>query len=309
MDWHHALDIQMDTHKWQMSDTGMYYIAEFFDRFDTNTFNQDEKLKIAREAVTYLYRADTMFVTKDMLEVLLQAAHDLPVDVNFDEHMVISKSGFCVLAEGLLGEDVEGRKVTCNAIGWEVNPTLGSEENCILLYFYSDVYDHRDEYNEAWEQHYRDNGAPVPPMLLVHWFPGFNGMQVPHVDGVQKSSELVSAMCRLFIAMQLLAQQSIGEAKRLVPPRHSRKRALKWRDIDNGQTYVTLITLRRKSVKKQKEDDEPPIERSHRWLVRGHWRRQPDKHGWHWKYIYEHIKGPENKPLIISERRVFNFRR
>jgi hypothetical protein len=73
---------------------------------------------------------------------------------------------------------------------------------------------------------------------------------------------------------------------------------------------ITLITLRRKSVKK--DDEEPAkIEWSRRWVVRGHWRKQwyPKSQTHDYVYIHDFIKGPEDKPLVITERRVFNFRR
>lgn len=46
------------------------------------------------------------------------------------------------------------------------------------------------------------------------------------------------------------------------------------------------------------------VEWSHRWLVRGHWRQQwYASEGVHRAiYINPHIKGPEDKPLIVRDK-------
>ena len=173
-----------------------------------------------------------------------------------------------------------------------------------MLYYFTDPTDFNDDFNEEFMRQLK---GPPPPLMIAHFYPVTVGDTLPKVTIT--GSDIVVGILKLFVAMQMLAQQKIGAPIRLNPDRASRKRYAR-QHPDGPERIITLITLRRKSVKK---DDEEPmkVEWSRRWIVRGHWRRQwyPSLKRHDWKYIYECIKGPEDKPLVITERRVFNFRR
>lgn len=146
------------------------------------------------------------------------------------------------------------------------------------------------------------------PFALGHWYATLEGQKVPRTG--LPGSELITELLALFVAMNLVAQQRIGTPMVLDPDRATRRRMKRDFGDDGPERRITLITLRRKSVKK--DDEEPKkVEWSRRWPVRGHWRRQwyPKLKRHDWVYIYEYIKGPEDKPLVITERRIFNFRR
>jgi hypothetical protein len=73
---------------------------------------------------------------------------------------------------------------------------------------------------------------------------------------------------------------------------------------------VAVVTLRRKTATGGSNDEAQEVEWSHRWVVRGHWRRQ-----WHPRlqshrpiWINEHVKGPDDKPLLVREK-VITWRR
>ena len=211
----------------------------------------------------------------------------------------------------MIGLDRSGIQITFKAMLWESTfaKIRGEDERreIVAVHFLNDPNDMDDEINQTLTAKRRDQGETIPPLDVVWFYPMFSGQPLPPQKN-EPGEEIVRTMLQMFISMQLLAQQRIGEPQKLLPPRAQRKRAIKW-DMHN-QRFITLITLRRKSVKK--DDHEPEkIERTHRWVVRGHWRRQwyPSLKRHDWKYIYEHIKGPEDKPLIVTERRVFNFRR
>lgn len=310
--WHRALDAQMDCHKFYLSEDGKVIAGTFFLHamdIDLDAASRQDlvySLETTNDLVTTLWRADTMFVTSDMLQVLLQAAHDLPDEACFDEKILITPIGFCLLEEPIVGEDRNGYVVHVHGMAWNVIPR--GDDVYVVVYFLTDMADNEDELNQLDRIAARESGTPLPPYALTHFLPirsgeAMHAFRHPEVRG----NELVVAMVRLFTAMHLVAHQSIGEPMQMRANRATRKRAISW-DRDN-ERYITLITLRRKSVKKDGEPAE--VERTHRWIVRGHWRRQwyPSLKRHDWKYIYEHIKGPEDKPLLISERRVFNFRR
>lgn len=317
--WELALDIQMDTHKWCMENHGeIFHQAMIHSLFTRGNHiphlheDSPEIKNIVHHLQETLWRADTIFVTRDMQHLLMQAAHDLPDDFVFDFHDLLSPRGFVLFEEPMEGTDLRGGTVMMHGILWEHSPVAASEKHpesteAIMVYMLTDPHDFRDSTNEELLDVMAQYDIPVPPLLLSHIYPHFPWNTVPEVND-EPGQAIVAGIVRIFVALQLLAQQTIGEPMKLRPPRAQRKRAISW-DRDR-ERYITLITLRRKTVKK---DDHVPqtIERTHRWIVRGHWRKQPYKKTgtWAWKYIYEHIRGPEDKPLLISERRVFNFRR
>jgi hypothetical protein len=70
---------------------------------------------------------------------------------------------------------------------------------------------------------------------------------------------------------------------------------------------ITVITLRAPQARPKRDEGEP-IEWSHRWLVRGHWAKRwhPAEQAHRLHYIAEYVKGPPEKPLIVTDR-VFNI--
>jgi len=311
----------MDQLKWHHDPRGEEYAVSFFkEMFGDDGNVEDEARQMANNVMVTLARADTIYVTSEMQHVLMQAAHDLPEDVTVDLHQLLCPIGFCMFEEGMHGQDRRGRNTSVHAIAWHVAPVnytrltpeqkaMYTEENerCVVVYFFTDTADVLDDFNTDYRQLLRDRGIPIPPVSLLHFYPLFDGGKMPDSD--VQGSEIVNNIMKLFWAMQLLAQQKIGEPMKIDPDRATRKRFMRdWPDAPPPS--ITLITLRRKSVKKD-DAEAASIPWTRRWVVRGHWRKQyyPKTKTHAWKYIYEYIKGPEDKPLIITERRVFNFRR
>ena len=320
--WHRALDVQLDTHKWCLSEFGSSYNMIVFQSLLSNwpegtslrdyvgDNGDDSHIMLAASMAGTLWRADTIYVTTDMLHIMLQAAHDLPDDVTFDDHTLITPNGFCLFEEALEGRDRNDKLMLVHAIAWEKQLITNEDPQlppiqAIILYFMVDPTDETDDYNAEYLEVNRRKGIPIPPLVLTHMFPGVIGRLPPNIP--EKGGEMVTSMCKLFLAMQLLAQQRIGQVQPTPVDRAARKRYARVWGPNAPERVISLITLRRK--KGPVNQDPNPVPWSRRWMVRGHWRRQPDKQGWHWKYIAEFIKGPDDKPLVITERRVFNFKR
>ena len=321
--WSRALDIQMDTHKWASSPPGKLYNYGFFLTVLESVTGKDDKRQdiidpaaqlLAQNYVETLWQADTMFVTTDMLHLLMQAAADLPEDTTFDDHALITKCGFCLFEEPLMGTDRKGKGICFHGMTWFTEVVgqvdeVGNIERVptIIIYFLVDPLDSRDDYNKEFPEELKAFGLGNPPLTLQHFIPVKIGNMIPDNEDMKHGTKMVTNCLKLFVAMQLVAQQKIGEPMRLNPDRASRKRAARYEFPDK---IITLITLRRKSIKK--DDHEPQkVEWSRRWAVKGHWRRQyyPSTKTHDYVYIYEYIKGPEDKPFIPTERRIFNFRR
>lgn len=315
--WHRALDVQLDTHKWCVSPAGLKLNTGVFWSLLTekgqheHPDNEAEAENLARHLAMTLWQGDTIFITNEMENLIVQAAEDLPDDYTIDLHTCMSKHGFVLLDSPVRGEDRNGKSVAVHAFAWEVTPLWDKSvpdsplEEAVMIYFFVDPYDVGDDYNVETNRLYKEAGIPIPPLSVFHMYPAREGQGIPQFT--ERGSQLIGDMLKLFIAMQLLSHQSIGEPVRMRPDRASRKRYER-EYPGKPERMITLITLRRKNVK---HNDEPAkIEWSRRWVVRGHWRKQyyPSTKTHDWKYIYEYIKGPEDKPLVTG-RRVFNFRR
>lgn len=78
-----------------------------------------------------------------------------------------------------------------------------------------------------------------------------------------------------------------------------------------GRTPVQLIDLRR-LAERNTETDESGRHYTHRFVVRGHWRRQPHGPGRsqiRLQFIEPHIKGPAGAPLLTTREHVNVWRR
>jgi hypothetical protein len=111
-----------------------------------------------------------------------------------------------------------------------------------------------------------------------------------------------SAVVIWIIAMWRLMQQTITDVRTEAVDRPLRKAARK-RNMKSDE--VSVIALRKR--KYIDGEGESNIEWSHRWLVRGHWRKQPCKTNGEPDtrviWIHPHIKGPEDKPLLVGDGR------
>lgn len=68
--------------------------------------------------------------------------------------------------------------------------------------------------------------------------------------------------------------------------------------------HVTVVQLRR-SAGHSAQEGKSQVEWSHRWVVRGHWRRQrvgPGRQEIRPRWIFPHVKGPDGKPLLMTEK-------
>jgi hypothetical protein len=284
----------------------------------TDGLNAQASVHLHKVLTETLWRADTLFVTSDMMHILMQAAHDLPADAEFDEHVLITPNGFCLFEEPIIGVDRHDKKILFHGIAWSkqmINRSdspdvVGDRGMGLIIFFLVDPTDPLDDYNHEYLDLLREKNVSIPPLSLQHFYPTRFGRTVFTDDPEMNVSgtRIVEETLKLFIAMQLIAQQKIGEPVRMRPDRATRRRYE--REYGENERLITLITLRRKSVKK--DDEEPQkVEWSRRWAVQGHWRRQYySKSKTHdYVYIHSYIKGPEDKPLVLSDRRVFNFAR
>jgi hypothetical protein len=96
-------------------------------------------------------------------------------------------------------------------------------------------------------------------------------------------------------------RQKLAETTVESVDRPERRRCAK---LDLPQT-VNVVRVRKYIQTKNDNPEQRDVEWSHRWLVSGHWRNQPCGTGREDRrptWIPGHIKGPEDKPLIVKDR-------
>lgn len=314
--WHEALDLQMDAHKYYLTPIGRMVTIDFFSvmlagRFpEISTDPEVERLAstghhFIDSFIETLWRGDTVAIEPDIHPLIFKAAEDYDGPISIPMQEMLTPIGFMYIPDGIIGEDIDGKTNVCHAISWQQSRIL---HGVIEMYFFTDTRDDRDE----WVKYYKEgNGplGPMPPLQLMHIFP-LNLIKAPLAEDFNiPGAYMTLFMLKYWISMQWLARQTKGTVKKekVRPPRPAMRRAQKWNP--ERDSYISLITLRRKAAKRTVPEKE--INWTHRWVVGGHWRKQPYPSSNTYKYIYiaEYVKGPDHLPLIVRERRVFDFAR
>jgi len=282
-------------------------LEKYFDIYPEAKTVTDLYISGAKEAISHLYRGDACFVTRDILQIAMQAAEDLPDGVEFQEKDLLCPYGFLLLEDGIIVKDKQGDDFLISGFAWGLERSsalLGRE--CVELWFLTDSHDQRDAVvKEVVQSDEYSDSFFKSPIHINHYFPLELGKPLDYPWKHTEGS--IYPAVKLFVALNLLSHQTLAISKPDKPPRASIRRAGRWKP-DPG--YITVITLRH-TRKPTETIGEVKVHWSHRWVVGGHWRRQwyPKIQTHRWKYITEYIKGPEDKPLVVRKKRLFNFRR
>jgi hypothetical protein len=126
----------------------------------------------------------------------------------------------------------------------------------------------------------------------------FHPMMMSGVTFMPFDTVLVSPFTPVQVLWSLM-RQFVPARKRA--ERHARRRAARG---GIRHSDVTVIRLRRESARYRRES--APVDWDHRWIVRGHWRNQwhPSLKSHRQKYIAPYVKGPDDRPLIVTEKAV-----
>lgn len=146
---------------------------------------------------------------------------------------------------------------------------------------------------------------PVEEMFGAFW-PSGRPLNIEATIAEGALTEEGAARARYLRATWTLMQQTLADTSEHHPPRGLRRRMQ--RAGQDEPSSVTVITLRRRAGHGERQGQ--PVDWSHRWVVSGHWRRQ-----WHPSlqrhrpvWIADHIKGPDDKPLVVKDK-VYAWRR
>lgn len=168
------------------------------------------------------------------------------------------------------------------------------------------------------------NGQRLGPPFAL---PSKTQIETLKKQGVEAHAGTNSA--RIIHALWMLLGQTVAASVDEYPDRAAKRRAVK----KGFPPRVTVIHLRHKAH--TQGEGESLVEWSHRWVVRGHWRWQPHgplksddghrhvmgrpevitgrlmirrcahencEHRWERTYIAPQVRGPADKPLVVSEK-------
>jgi hypothetical protein len=278
---------------------------------------------IYRNVRVALNAAHTFHVKAEMTDLVTWAAAGLDDDMGWRPEFLPTQVGFVYFDSPLLVQDVRGRNNKIHAILWA--PAQSSSGPGTALYEFSDLDDPDDTARYSMDSLglTQDELAQVSGRLaFAHVdmiFPGDPmgpAMITPSDDAAARILADGDAIheftnpTRLFTAYVRLLGQTLVKSARVKVDRAALRRAHR-RGLPG---MVTTVTLRNVEYVGEPRDGESHVEWSHRWIVRGHWRRQPcgpahplaepDGDGGHVAIIYinPYVKGPDDKPLVVTNK-------
>lgn len=240
-----------------------------------------------------------------------------------------TKHGFLWIPAGLSVTDIRGTLTRIHALTW------GKIGNNMAVVYYTDKYDMLDEANrqmmsespEAYEASYRLSpvhlgiygfGEEMPTQVVVENKPPFdypfNTVRLEdgylELEGwdLGEQHKAPDIPFQYTVAILRLMQETIVSVSDEEVSRNFRR---KLERENRPERKVSVIALRK--VYSRHHGEHREIEWSHRWVVRGHYRKQPckDEDGnWSTKTIYirPYLKGPEDAPLLVREH-VYSLKR
>lgn len=247
----------------------------------------DDLMDVAAEIVQSLLMAPTWSVAPDMVSLLQAASESMPTEVVLASDAPTA-SGFVWLGEPIwLEVDGGGTEVPFRAFQW-----YQKADAFVVI-----TYRHRDEFARGENpEEITDAERLAMPRL---WPSSANLWHIGHPNSNTFGS-------RFLKALWTISQQTIATTSSPVLPRQDRRRAERLQMPGD----VVLVQLRRAKRPVHEDQAVQPVDWTHRWIVSGHWRNQylPSSGTHRLQYIADHVKGPEDKPLVVKPR-VFDVRR
>lgn len=280
--------------------------------------------EFSRECATTLSLAETFYVAPAMNALVTAAAEGWEADEPVTEEDFPTNHGWLFIPGGVSNIDVRGALYVTTAMTWA---RRGSEVTVVL--WADKRYDppHLRQHHgwetlpqvTPWHQMTLRLDEPLPTTLRfgallppevseqVRWVRGPNGehaMTFPKGWTAEEMQPRIAPdpSAAWLVSVLRIMQQPLAEVTGTGIPAGLRKQLARHpKRVKN--THITVIDFRRRLT-----DFEPGSGReySHRFLRRGHWRRQPyksDDGSWDRRRIWIHptIVGDPDKPLMLRE--------
>jgi hypothetical protein len=277
---------------------------------------------VARGMQNVLRVAYAFQVTADMTPLIIKAADGLRGTDHFNREMMPTQAGFVRFEQPLPVTDVAGKTMLVHWMLWGPAGHFISEDGVFTIWMWND---HKVEPDDIAKEILSEEKFDALTQRIGRWG-GCMGMETVTRDMRVGPNEVVvpdwkraayeerglttvdtTNPVRYIYTLWLLLQQTIVAQREVPIPRSHRKIARRM-GIPEG---VTVIELRRTSNNSQ--PGETMVEWSHRWIVRGGWQwrkcgpehpfAQPYEKGYRCRvWVREHVKGPDDKPLVLTDK-------
>lgn len=297
----------------------------------TGLRNGDTGETVAKRWLSQLDVAQNYYVASEMVDLAVAASIHL-ADKNEDGDTTIleahdppSPFGWMWLAKPLSIRDIRGKTLSMQGCFWS---TSGGYVN---ITWFVDEYDMKDDSNRYFREKGTTNfrsprltpnhlevaayGQPLPRSITApsHYvFDSEERLEIGKTENgdnflivgsgddryeVEVEKRVAATNSFLYSVWRLMRQTLVSTQPLTDLPRQDRRRLDK-ANVTNRA--VTVIELRRREGGRGYNSD---VNWSHRFLVRGHWRRQwyPSDKTHRWVYILDYIKGDESLPLLVRE--------
>lgn len=252
-----------------------------------------------------LINAETFTVEPDMHQLVMAMSHGDARDTlpeRIAPHELIAPIGFLHVPQGILTKDISDVRYPIQSLAWRypvylVDPNTKQEYAAVAFSFYSPVVDDdklRAEYPlpERWIEQFKQQHT------LLHFALG-------SLDDIRPAWDLgeYGRAFQYLIMFWLVANQQLAHISR--PPSDAQGLALGAARKERIVTKLHIVRLRRERLVYENQENDNTRDYTHRWNVRAHWRKQacgPNHEDRKWVLVQAHIKGPEDKPLIVKQR-------
>lgn len=248
--------------------------------------------QIAAEQVDLIGAATTWMVAAEMVELVSHASRSMPAEPILRTDLP-TLNGFALLEKPFVARDQvdnEQLRLSHRAVHWYVR-----EPDTVFIQCY---YGREDGLLGTGDEGMGPMRRGSPPLV-----PGFNyewRFGEPTWDKDGRSPQID----RFVKALWTISAQTIAKVETM-SSRTSRRDAQRHPLPDDGG--VRVITLRQ--LRPPVSDGQPVanIEWKHRWIVSGHWRNQylPGSGTHRLQWIHPHVKGPEDRPLLVRDEVVY----
>jgi len=284
--------------------------------------------ELTAELITSLNSAETFYVSPEMNALVTAAAEDWLADEPWLMEDMPSPDGWLWIPGGVACIDIRGSLIRTSGISWHI---FGQTMN--VTYWSDKAHDRPDvkaspgwpvmpKYT-PWHEYQVRLGQPIPSALRLgtvlppevansivwthreieggdQWMaamPAHEGWTQEQMQPRVRPDEIA---CWLVSALRIM-RQPLATVRRQGLPANVR-RELRTRRFRFSNKQVTVIEFRRPQGR---DDHESTFEFSHRFLRRGHWRRQ-----WYGSgeerhqiaiWIHPTIVGPADKPFILRK--------
>jgi hypothetical protein len=336
----HALDVELDLLRY-------YTHTPFGVRYSGSILKQALEMRLSSEiraptdveatAMGVALHADVLSgdvfaVTSEILDVLEAAAPSVP---NFilHEHDLPSLNGFVYFERAVHTYDVKDRPLAIRGLGWHVTTREATLEDAlrygmasdvaeeiaserakvIVMMVFTEPSDEYDSMHEVWLEYEQHHDWCNPPHNMLSLIGCLLRLDFDYANN-EDDAHLIPTTndtlpWKLFLALVRFIDEKWVDPRVMDP---DRPRVRRFSRHGRPPPTTKVVQLRRSEHKHHTGDDAgEPVEWSHRWFVRGHWRMQafgPERSLRRPTWIAEHIKGPEDKPLVVHDK-IFSVER